>query len=100
MVSVQKNKKKLAYNKYYITFISLLLSLHVTGDKVDTGNPCEICQCGKTGSLICAMIDCEPCHGRREAVEGLCCGKCFPGEVDVMPQDGCVKNGVIYEFGK
>ena len=61
----------------------------LTGEAMQSTNPCETdCFCGM-GEKICAHIDCVPCKGTI-IHDGSCCGIC---------QQGCNVEGVFYEIG-
>lgn len=74
--------------------------IYHVGDDIDTGNPCEICSCGEGGRMICALMDCPSCElgSKYEPVEGQCCGKCSTGDITVIPEKGCLKDGQLYPF--
>ena len=59
-----------------------------------------MCSCASDGSILCAIVDCLPCHGRLVPVEGQCCGDCYVNNILILPGVGCKKDDTVYEYGK
>ena len=69
------------------------------GDTVPTDDPCQDCRCYPIngGEVICAMVVCAQCAGKRVPTEGSCCGECQ--EETILPAKTCEWNGEEYKPG-